>query len=153
MYIFGNCYSDHSPYLSQKRMRLILGTSCAGRDVCIAFCRVPTSNYRTVDKRIDGYPRFAACLASAPNFHIGRDYKEARIRVRLHKMHVVERKQAELEELDRKQSAEDEYSVTSIAEDLKFYGGKRTTLIKELDMALRELGEWIVDSEAKSSLQ
>jgi hypothetical protein len=94
-----------------------------------------------VTKRIDGYPRFAAYLASAPNFHVGRDYKEARIRVRLHKMYVVEQKQAELEELDRKQSQVDGYSVCSIADDIKYFEGERRKLIGELDVALRELGE------------
>jgi len=93
------------------------------------------------DTRMDGYPRFAAYLASAPNFHVGRDYKEARTRVRLHKMYMVEKKQAELEELDRKQCAEDEYSVFSIAEDLECYNSERDILIKELDQALRELDE------------
>jgi len=103
------------------------------------------SNNFQVTKRIDGYPRFAAYLASAPNFHVGRDYKEARIRVRLHKMYIVETKQAELEALDQKQSRVDEYSVCSIAEDIKYFKSERHKLIGELDVALRELGEWTID--------
>jgi hypothetical protein len=132
-------------------MTLIPGTSCAGTDVCISPIDIVGSDAFQVDTRMDGYPRFAAYLASAPNFHVGRDYKEARTRVRLHKMYMVEKKQAELEELDRKQCAEDEYSVFSIAEDLECYNSERDILIKELDQALRELGEWTVD--IKPSLQ
>ncbi len=56
-------------------------------------------------------------------------------------MHVVETKQAELEKLDEDQSKIDQYSVCSIAEDIKYLQGARDTLIKELDVALRELGE------------
>jgi hypothetical protein len=94
-----------------------------------------------VDERVDGYPRLAAYLASAPNFQVGRDYKEARIRVRLHKMYVVETKQKELEELDKKQGEHDEYGVCSIAEDIKYFKEERQKLINALDVALRELGE------------
>ena len=56
-------------------------------------------------------------------------------------MYVVEQKQAELEELDRKQSQVDGYSVCSIADDIKYFEGERRKLIGELDVALRELGE------------
>ena len=60
-------------------------------------------------------------------------------------MYIVETKQAELEALDQKQSRVDEYSVCSIAEDIKYFKSERHKLIGELDVALRELGEWMID--------
>jgi hypothetical protein len=109
------------------------------------------SNGSQVSTRIDGYPSFAAYLASDPRFHVGRDYKEARIRVRLHKMYAVEKLQGELATLDRKQRDKDPSSVYSIAEDHICFDSAREKLIAKLDVALRELGEWMIDVETSLS--
>ena len=56
-------------------------------------------------------------------------------------MYEVEKIQAELEELDKKQSQDDINYVCSIAEDVKYCKGERGKVIKRLDVALRELGK------------
>jgi hypothetical protein len=63
-------------------------------------------------------------------------------------MHAVETKQAELAKLDEEQSKLHKNIVCSIEEDIKYRKKARHDLIKELDVALRELGERSGDIEA-----
>jgi len=93
-----------------------------------------------------GYGRLAAWLASDPNFAMGRNYADLRVRVRLHKQYKVEELKARLKELDDRQYERDPDLLTSIELDIKGEDGERDILIQELDVALREHGECIAIS-------
>ena len=80
-------------------------------------------------------------MASDPNFAIGRNYADLRVRVRLHKQHKVEKLKARLQELDKRQLGLEEYLLTSIERDIKVENSERDKLIQELDIALKEHGE------------
>lgn len=89
-----------------------------------------------------GYPRLAAWLASDPNFAIGKNYSDLRIRIRLHAQHKVEKLKAQLQALDEEQYGEDPFLLTSIEEDIQEENGKRDELIRELNIALKEHGAY-----------
>lgn len=88
-----------------------------------------------------GYGRLAAWLASDPNFALGRNYADLRVRLRLHKQHKVEQLKARLQELDKRQFQMNPYFLTSIDFSTKINDGERDNLMQELDVALKEHGE------------
>jgi len=82
-------------------------------------------------------------MASDPNFHIGRNYSDLRVLVRLHKQYKVEELKLRLQELDKRQFDLDSALPTSIELDIKGEDGERDRLMGELDIALKEHGEYV----------
>jgi len=80
-------------------------------------------------------------MASDPNFAMGRNFADLRVRVRLHKQHEVEKLKARLLELDDRQFKKEPFLLTSIERDIKVEHGERDKLMRELDVALKEHGK------------
>ena len=90
-----------------------------------------------VSDQLQGYGRLATWLASDPNFAMGRNYADLRVRVRLHKQHKVEALKTRLRDLDAKQHP---YLLVHNEDGINANDGERDKLMQELDQALREHG-------------
>jgi hypothetical protein len=101
-----------------------------------------TSDSNPIDSdRLPGYPRFSSWVASDPNFAIGRDYADLRVRVRLHKQYKVEQLRTKLEKLDKTQHGIDPNVLKSIGVEIDEGYGERDALIEELGKVLKEFGK------------
>jgi hypothetical protein len=91
---------------------------------------------------LPGYPQLSSWLASDPNFAIGRDYADLRVRVRLHKQFEVEKLKKELKGLDERQYSEEPDILKSIEDEIQDGYGERNDLIQRIDKALKEFGKF-----------
>lgn len=87
-------------------------------------------------------------MASDPNFAMGRNYADLRVRIRLHKQYKVEQLKARLQKMDEEQYDREKFLLTSIERDIRVENGERDKLIEELNIALREHGKllWLSQS-------
>jgi hypothetical protein len=90
---------------------------------------------------LPGYPQLSSWLASDPNFAIGRDYGDLRVRVRLHKQFKVERLKKRLEALDATQYSVEPEILKSIGDEIQDGDGERDALVEDIDKALKEFGQ------------
>jgi|SRR5579871_5474690 len=95
-----------------------------------------------VSDQLQGYGRLATWLASDPNFAMGRNYADLRVRVRLYKQHKVEALKKRLQELDEKQHKIYPFLLVCNEDGINANHGERDKLMQELDQALREHGEY-----------
>jgi len=90
---------------------------------------------------LEGFPSFAAWLASDPAFAIGRDYGDLRIKIRMYKQYKVEEAKEKLEELEKVAHSRGSNFLNSIGDLISEEGSKWEDALSKLDKSLQEFDE------------